>query len=146
MSVTSPTLLHYVCEYKVAVKYLIVGLSASSVHLIALFTLTDFAGLWYLHSAVLGYVAGFFTSFFFHKFWTFRDSSLKRIQKQFIIYLVMTVVNLILTTIFMYILVDLVVIWYMLAQVIVLGSLAILSFFVHKTITFKKIKVTRDIV
>ena len=116
------------------------GGMAAAVDFSLLYILTDWTGLWYLASAAIAYVASFFTAFFLQKFWTFRDASMERIKKQFLIYGTIAIVSLIINSIMMYVLVSLAHIWYMTAQFITSGVLAIGSFVVNRSITFKNIQ------
>ncbi len=136
----SPHILDIIRRYKIGIKYVISGGISALVALILLYSLTDFFKVWYLISVVLGNVAGLFTNFCLQKYWTFRDPSSDRMQKQFMLFVTVAVIHLILNTTLMFFLVSVVGLWYMLAQVIVLGTLAIGSFLFHKKFTFKEVR------
>lgn len=61
---------------KHAVKYYLVGGSGVLVNLGILFTLTEFAGLWYMLSSVIAVSVAITSNFTLNKIWTFRDSPL----------------------------------------------------------------------
>ena len=125
-------------RHKLGVKYVISGSTAAAIDFILLFVLTDLLGIWYLTSAILAYISSFFTSFTLQKFWTFQDQDLKKIRKQFLIYLAVALIGLLLNSIMMYFWVSALHIWYLAAQFITTGILAIGSFAINTTITFKK--------
>ncbi|MBI4779111.1 GtrA family protein [Candidatus Falkowbacteria bacterium] len=125
-------------KYKQIIKYLIAGGTATSVDLALLYFFTDILGIWYLISASLAFTMAFFVSFFLQKFWTFRDGDKEAMYKQMRIYLAVALANLTLNAALMYILVDGLKIWYMLAQFVVSGLIACESYFVYKFLIFNK--------
>lgn len=123
---------------KELVKYLISGGTAAAVDVLLLYVFTDIFKLWYITSAVLAFIGAFCVSFTLQKYWTFRDLSSSKIHAQISLYLISSVINLGINTLFMYILVDFFHIWYILSQIITSGLIAIGSFFIYKYIIFKK--------
>ena len=129
--------LNLINKYKIGIKYIISGGTAAAVDLGLLYIFTDVIGLWYLYSAIISFIFSLLTSFLLHKFWTFRENSLKRIKKQFIFFCALAFLNLGINTILMYIAVELLGIWYILSQFFIMGFIAFMNFVVNKTITFK---------
>jgi len=125
---------------KTGVKYIISGSMSAVVNLSILYFFTEIIGWWYLASSIMAFTLSTIVSFLFQKFWTFRDNNLKRIKIQFFIYGSLAVFNFILNPIFLYILVEAAGVWYMLGQVIVLSVLALGSYIINKSVTFKKIE------
>lgn len=123
-------------KYIRIIKYLISGSAAAAIDLILLYFFTDRLGIWYLASAGLAFVISFFISFFLQKFWTFNDSGKQKMYRQMAIYFGVAVVNLSLNTFLMYALVDGLKVWYILAQVIASGLIAIESYLVYKIYIF----------
>ena len=122
---------------KQVVRYVISGGSATLVHLILLYTLTDLFGLWYMASLIIAFVFAIITGFTLQKLWTFNNRDLGSIHLQTTYYLIAVVANLALNTAGVYILVSKLHVWYMLAQVIMLGFIAVANFFAYKHIIFK---------
>jgi len=133
-----PVLNLFIHKYKTGIKYIIAGSIAAFIQLSFLYILTHFIGFWYVTSTTIAFVFSFFTSFILQKFWTFRDSNLERMKKQFAIFIVLGVVNFLLNPILLYAIVEWINIWYMFAQVIVGILLAFGNFIINKFITFKK--------
>jgi len=123
-------------KYKQIIKYLIVGGTAALVDLVLLYILTDILGIWYLTSASLAFIVAFFVSFFLQKFWTFRDTDKEKMYKQLGIYLAVALINLLINAGLMYILVDGFKAWYILAQIIASGLIAIESYFIYNFFIF----------
>lgn len=112
------------------------------VDLALLYFFTDVLNIWYIISACLAFILSFFVSFFLQKFWTFRDADKEIIYKQMGVYLAVAMVNLALNGVLMYILVDGFKIWYMLAQIIASGLIAVESYWIYKLFIFNKIDKT----
>jgi putative flippase GtrA len=125
-------------KYKTFVKYLIAGGTAAFVDLALLFVLTHYFGLHYLWSASLAFLLAFFVSFFLQKFWTFRDSNRETMNKQMFQYLVTALINLALNSAIMFLLVSVFGLWYMLAQMIAGGTIALWSFLIYHFLIFNK--------
>lgn len=133
-----PFLHRQIYRHRTGIKYIFAGGTAALVDLVILYFLTDIIGLWYMFSAIIAFVLALLTSFILQKFWTFRDPTLRRIKKQAIIYAVIGTLNFILNPILLYVFVEKLHVWYMLAAIIVMGTLAIANYLINKFITFKK--------
>ena len=121
----------------VPVKYLIGGGISTLTNLAVLYVLTSIFGIWYLLSATIAFVIGFLVSFSIQKFWTFSDNSLDALYHQAAVYLIITLGNVGLNALGMYLLVDRVHIWYLLAEVGMLALIAVESFFLYRIFVFK---------
>lgn len=129
-------MLNFLLKYKRIFKYLIAGSIGTFVNLALLYFFTDILGIWYLISAGLAFVLSFFVSFFLQKFWTFSDRDRQKMYRQMAGYLSVALANLALNTALMYLLVDGLKIWYMLAQFIISAFIAIESYLVYKFFIF----------
>ena len=118
------------------IRYIISGGTASAVDLGVIYFLTEKVKIWYLFSSILGLFIAFTVSFSLQKYWTFRDTRKSGSGKQALSYFVISIVNLAFNTLLLYVLVDIFHIWYLLAQFITLGIIAISSFFLYKLFIF----------
>jgi putative flippase GtrA len=123
-------------RFKLYIKYLISGGTAFLVDIALLYLMTHYGGIHYLWSAVLAFSGAFFVSFFMQKFWTFRDNEKKGIARQMYKYFAVGIMNLGLNTALMYLFVDKLKIWYILAQVIATALIAITSFLIYNFYIF----------
>jgi len=123
-------------KYKQIVKYLISGGIATVTYLGVSFALTEGAQLWYLISVDIAFVTAFFVSFYLQKFWTFRNFEKEGARKQMLVYLIVGLVNLGINTGGVYLLVEKMDIWYLLAQIIMGGFISCFSFLIYKFIIF----------
>ncbi|MFZ2500428.1 MAG: GtrA family protein [Minisyncoccia bacterium] len=117
-------------------KYLVSGGSAAVVNLGTLYVLTEFAHFHYLLSATLSFAAAFFVSFLLQKFWTFKNTQKEMMHWQMVGFLGVSLINLLLNTLLIYVFVEYFHVWYFAAAIVSGGLLAVSSFFVYKHIIF----------
>jgi putative flippase GtrA len=115
-------------------RYLISGTIVTIIDLSALYLFTDIFGIWYILSAILAFVIAFIVSFSLQKYWTFVDNSRENIHNQIFVYLIVTLINLGLNTLGIFIFVNYLVFHYIFAQIIVSAIIAIESYFVYNYI------------
>ena len=130
-------ILKQIYKNKIYIKYIISGGTAAGVDLGLLFIMTDLLKIWYIASATIAFLIAFFVSFTLQKFWTFRDNSTEGVYKQMSLYFAVGIANLFLNAGLMYVLVDVVRLWYMLAQVVAGVFVASWSFLIYKIFIFK---------
>lgn len=126
-------------KFKVIIKFLISGGTATAVDLGFLYVFTDIYKIHYLMSAVLAFIIAFCVSFYLQKFWTFRDDNREKLYVQLSQYIAVTLINLGINTYGMFFLVEKWGIKYLLAQIIMSGFIAIFSFIIYRFIIFKEV-------
>jgi len=136
-------ILRIINKFKVIIKFLISGGTATAVDLGFLYIFTDIYKIHYLVSAVLAFVIAFCVSFYLQKFWTFRDDSREKLYAQLSQYIAVTLTNLVVNTYGMFFLVEKWGIKYLLAQIIMSGFIAIFSFIIYRFIIFREKKETK---
>lgn len=117
-------------------KYVVSGGSAACVNLGTLYVLTEYGRLHYLQSAMLSFTAAFFVSFLLQKFWTFRNMNREMMHWQMAGFLGVSLVNLFLNTLLIYVLVEYLQLWYVASAIVSGALLAIGSFFIYKYVIF----------
>lgn len=130
--------LFYIEKNKKILRFVLSGASATTVDIFLLFFLTEIIGLWYIHSAVFAFGVSFFVSFYLQKYWTFEDSREHLKTKQMLMHFGVASTNLMLNTFGLFFLVHFMKIYYLLAQLIVVGFLGVGSFLVYNIFIFKK--------
>ncbi len=123
---------------KLYIKYLISGGIATLIDFSLLYFFTDIVNLYYLISASIAFLVAFMISFYMQKFWTFRDNSRKKINKQFFLYFLVGIIGLGANFLGMYLLVEKYNIWYIYSQAITTSILAVGNFLVYRYIIFIK--------
>ncbi len=116
------------------VRYLISGGMAAFTDLLFLYIFTDIFGIWYILSAIVAFLLSFLVSFSMQKYWTFKDHSSDRFRTQAVTYLFVTVTNLGINTLGIFLFVQYVHLHYMISQIIVSAFIAIESFFVYQVV------------
>ncbi len=126
-------------KYAKFCKYFIVGGIAFFINLSVLFILTEYAQLYYLLSSAFAFLIAFMANFFLQRFWTFNNTSrthLKRHALQFFALQVCS--NLLLNAALLYLLVEYLRAWYVLAQAVVSIAMALLTFLISQRFIFKR--------
>lgn len=121
-----------------ALKYVIAGGTAACVDVGMLYVAKEYFRFELIPAVSIAFFFGFCASFLFQKFWAFEDKSVDVVHKQVALYFLVAGTNFFLNIIFMFLLVEVVHIWYILAKIIVSGSIAFISFFIYKIFIFKK--------
>ncbi|HEY9584330.1 MAG TPA: GtrA family protein [Candidatus Paceibacterota bacterium] len=134
-----PKIFKLAFPFRKIIKYLISGSIATLSTLITLYFCTDFLNIWYVASSAIASAVGIAVSFFFQKFWTFRDKSVDRIKSQALYYTVVMVTSIGLNALGIFLIVHYVRLHYLLAQIIVSGLIAVVSFFVYGRLIFKRV-------
>lgn len=118
-------------------KYLVSGGTAAFVQIAGLYILHRHLGLQYVGASTIAFIAAVIVSFSLQKFWTFNDYQHEVIRKQFFIFFVVGLINLATNALLMYIFVTGLGIWYLDAQVLTSGLVAVWSFFIYRAFIFK---------
>ncbi len=119
-------------------KFLVSGGTATVSNLIILYALTDLLHIYYITSTVIAMSISTFISFGLQKFWTFEDGDHSKTSWQLPAYILLCIFNLGLNTLLVWIFVEQIGLWYILAQIISSGLIAFLTFFVFQKIIFKE--------
>lgn len=118
-------------------KFAVTGGLAAVVSLGTFVVLTEVVEMWYLTASIIGYIASFFVNFFLQKFWTFRNTDAERTHVQMGLFFANSLLNLALNAAFMYGLVDVLDVHHILAQVAVIGALAVMNYTLYRRFIFR---------
>lgn len=133
-----PKIFYFIFQHRKVFKFLISGGSAAVVTIITLFVLTDLIGIWYVLSSAIAFMFGFLVSFTLQKFWTFQDMRKDKAKSQAVFYFIVTVINLGLNTLGIFLFVDYLNFHYLLAQFIVAMLLACITYFIYSKLIFNR--------
>lgn len=120
-------------------RFLISGGISTAVDLALLLLFAEVFGLWYLLAAVLAFILAFFVSFGLQKFWTFQDHSREGVSMQASVYLLIALGNLALNTFLVYMFVEHLGFYYLLAQIVASMLIACESYFVYQKFVFRPV-------
>jgi putative flippase GtrA len=124
-------------KYHKIIKYVLSGGTAVLVNLAVLYVMVEFLHLWYLLGAIVSFVFGLCTSYTLQKFWTFKDGNTQNIHIQFLSFALFALLMLGLNTLLIYFFVDVLKIWYLLAQAMSSLLIAFINYNVFNKIIFK---------
>lgn len=114
-------------------RFLLVGGTAAAINIGLLYTLTEYAGLWYLLSEVIAFIAALIFNFMLQRFWTFRSRSDER-RRQAMLFIGVNLWNLLLNAALLYAFVEFFGYWYVLGQAVASAIIALESYFLYRYI------------
>ncbi len=120
-------------DHRQAARSVIVGVSAATLSFILLFVTTSLLGIWYLSSSAIAFTIALCYNFYLQKHWTFKVRG-TRLSHGFLPFALVGVVNLALYTTLMYVFVDRVELYYLLAHVAASSLIGIESFIAYRYI------------
>lgn len=112
------------------VRFCVTGAVGVVAYYATLYGLTEYFGVRYVVSAVIGFVLNTGLNFTIQKFWTFQNKESRMVGRQFMLYVVMIVSFLAGNTVFLYLMVEYLHMWYIGAQVILTVVISALSFII----------------
>ncbi|HUI46781.1 MAG TPA: glycosyltransferase [Nitrospirota bacterium] len=123
-------------KYMVFLKYALVGCMGTAIDLGSLYVFIDRLHIHLLVSTALSFILAVVNNFTLNKYWTFQNKH-SNVRKQFIKFLIVSTIGLILTEMYMAIFVYGLKIWYMLSKLVTSGLVLIWNFLANKYWTFK---------
>jgi len=121
------------------IVYLMVGALTAVITIALLYIFTDILRIWYLASAAIAYLIGWTVHYTLNKNITFQNRS-RQLGKQFLVFLIIAVAAMLINLALLYFFVEVLKIWYILAQVVVVLIMFMLNYLAHKFITFSLFK------
>ena len=112
------------------VRFCVAGAAGVIAYYIALYGLTEYFGVWYVASAVIGFILNTGLNFTLQKFWTFQNKEKHMVGRQLVLDIAMTVSFLVGNALFLYLMVEYLHMWYIGAQVILTIVISVLSFII----------------
>ena len=119
------------------IRYLFAGGVSTGSNLFILFILVNYFELWYLTSGTISFCSAVIITYLLNKLFVFNNYSKENIHKQFTLFFIFQLIMLGVNTLLMYILVDMVGLWYMFAQAISSLTTAIINYIFFNKIVFK---------
>ncbi|MDO8451806.1 MAG: GtrA family protein [bacterium] len=110
-------------------RFAVVGSLSIAVYYALLWGLTEFAGVWYIASAIVAFIGYYFVNFLSQKYWTFKNKDRKTLNRQLVQYTLMAVANWVINTVLLYVLVEYLHLFYLLAQAILTVLVSVIAYF-----------------
>jgi dolichyl-phosphate beta-glucosyltransferase len=122
-------------KFAVFMKYATVGITGTALDVGSLYVFVDLLHIPVLVAAAMSFVLAVINNFILNKFWTFQNSG-RNVKKQFIKFMIVSVVGLALTEICMALFVYLLGIWYIASKLITSVIVLTWNFLANKNWTF----------
>jgi dolichyl-phosphate beta-glucosyltransferase len=122
-------------EFVVFVKYSAVGMTGTALDVGSLYVFVDLLHIPVLLAAAMSFTLAVVNNFILNKFWTFRNAT-RNVRKQFIKFVIVSVVGLVLTEICMALFVFLLGIWYIASKLVTSVVVLTWNFLANKNWTF----------
>lgn len=119
------------------VRYFFVGGFAFVVDFGLLYILTEYAGLHYLLSATLSFIAGLLVNYIISCIWVFSDSKFKNRLVEFLIFAAIGIVGLALNDALIWLFTDCIGTYYMFSKIVAAALVYLWNFFARKYIVFR---------
>ena len=117
--------------------YTVMGGTATAVDWLSFYFLNIMGGFSYLFAVILSFSLGALINYLLNKFITFKDQT-RQIIAQIGVYGFICALSLLGSIILMYVLVEWVRLWSMVARMVTSGIMLVLNFLVHKFITYNQ--------
>ncbi len=122
---------------KKILRYFFFGSLGFLTNVAIFFVLIEYAHIWYVLSACISFAISVFVSFYLQSNWTFKGDKVKPIAHQIITFYVLSVVNVLVNGLLVFIFVEKCKTSHLVAVTVSSGLIAIYSFFVYKAFIFK---------
>lgn len=118
-------------------KFALVGLAGTIINLAILYLLTELFGIYYIVSAIFGFIVAVTSNFILNKIWTFNEDIRENAFSKYGKFFIVSIIGLIVNLIFLYIFTEYFGIYYLISQVLAIGLALFVNFFGNKIWTFK---------
>ncbi len=119
-------------------RYLVSGIIAFGADTAILYSLTEYAGLYYLFSSIIGFCAGLLISYIMNVIWVFNDRKIVNKKLEFSIFLIISLVGLAMNSLFMWLLTSVFLVYYIYSKIITTVLVFIWNYFAKKKSLFSK--------
>ena len=124
-------------KYFQIIRYILAGGIATAFNLVILFVCVRYFNLWYLTGAIISFCSAVIISYLLQKFFVFKNYSTEKMHLQFLNFFVFNLVMLGVNTLLMYIFVDIMGFWYLLAQALSSTIGACINYIYFNKVIFK---------
>lgn len=119
------------------IKFVFVGAVSAAANVGFLYIFVEVFALWYLLASFCSFAVSLVINFALNKVWTFEDRRARGTTGQFGRYMLLAVGNLAVNAFLLSFLVEVLHLWYLAAQIVVIGILAVLNFIAYRLFVFR---------
>ncbi len=120
------------------IRYSFAGGVAFVVDFSILVTLTEWVGLNYLLSAIIGFTVGIVTVYLISTYWVFPVRTIKNRHKEFVVFSIIGIVGLCFNELFLWLFTEYARMYYMISKLLATGLVYFWNFLARKYILFNK--------
>lgn len=128
------------------IKFATIGAVGTLIHIAILFILTEFAGVYYMISAVIAFIVALTNNFFMNKFWAFKETSKGKNAKRYIIFTIIATIAFLVNITILYSVTEFLNVHYLISQVIAIAISLWINFFGSKKWAFKSHELPKEII
>lgn len=129
----------FIFKYIQIIRYIFAGGIATASNLLILFVGVHYFNLWYLTGSIIAFCCAVIISYSLQKFFVFKNYSTENMHAQFINFFIFNLIMLGVNTLLMYTFVDIIGVWYLLAQALSAVIGACINYIYFSKVIFKKI-------
>ncbi len=120
------------------VQYAVVGGTCTLIDFVTLYLLTSLGGVHYLISSSISFCIGVILNWILCTYWIFDFHKVQRQATEFLYYVVISLVGLVLNALLMWLFTDVLGIWFMASKLIAAGITLFYNFFARKILLHTK--------
>jgi putative flippase GtrA len=118
------------------VKFSVVGAINTLIHLVVLYVLVNYFGIYYLVGSFIGYLFAVTNSFVLNTLWTFKKNIRIRTKRRYAKFFIISSIAAILNLLFLYFFTESLGIWYMYSQLIAIFLTLMINYIGNKFGTY----------
>jgi len=118
-------------------RYFLVSIVSLGIDFFLLYILTSVAGIYYLFSAVLSYLAGLFVNYFLSTYWVFSKRKLKSRTTEFSVFALIGLAGLGVNELLMWVFTGVLLLNYLVSRIFSAGIGYVWKYFVRKYLLFR---------
>jgi dolichol-phosphate mannosyltransferase len=119
-------------------KFAVVGFTGTLIHLLVLFVLTEFFGIYYIISSIIAFFFAVTNNFFLNKLWTFGYKDNRKFFMKYSQFLIISILALVVNVFILFTFTEFFKIYYLFSQIIAILFSLWINFFGNKIWTFRK--------
>jgi len=119
-------------------KFAVVGFTGTLVHLIVLFVLTEYFGVYYIVSSIFAFIFAVTNNFILNKIWTFNKTSRGRNIERYISFFIIAIIAFFVNLSILYFLTEYFGVYYMFSQLIAIAFSLWINFIGNRLLTFRR--------
>lgn len=119
------------------IKFGLVGVINTIIHLLVLYILTEYFNIYYVLSSFIGFVVAVTNSFLLNTAWTFKKEIKEKFHFRYAKFFTVSTIAAIINLSLLYLITEFIGLWYILSQIVATGFSLAINFIGNKFWTYK---------